>query len=180
MERQAAGWINPEPPSLMDTSYIEIVRLMLHIAPHVFRTPDFAMKGGTALNIFLHDMPRMSVDIDVAFTNHTISRDEALKSIRQELQSLGERLEPLGLKATLVSTGDSEDVKILVSRDTVSVKVEVNYNFRGTLFVLKKFSHTQVRNLAVAGKIPSAAEFRGIRGHRFERPPHGFFGGVGL
>jgi hypothetical protein len=114
----------------MDTSYIEIVRLMLHIAPHVFRTPDFAMKGGTALNIFLHDMPRMSVDIDVAFTNHTISRDEALQSIRQELQSLGERLEPLGLKAALVSTGDSEDVKILVSRDTVSVKVEVNYNFR--------------------------------------------------
>jgi predicted nucleotidyltransferase component of viral defense system len=76
----------------MDTSYIEIVRLMLHIAPHVFRTSDFAMKGGTALNIFLHDMPRMSVDIDVAFTNHTKSRDEALQSIRQELQSLGERL----------------------------------------------------------------------------------------
>jgi len=38
-------------------------------------------------------MPRISVDIDVAFTNHTVSRNEALKSIRQELQSLGERLE---------------------------------------------------------------------------------------
>ncbi len=97
MERQATGWINPEPLGLMDNSYIEIVRLMLHIAPHVFRTPDFAMKGGTALNLFLHDMPRISVDIDVAFTNYTVSRDEALKSIRQELQSLGERLESLEL-----------------------------------------------------------------------------------
>ena len=159
MERQAAGWINPEPPGLMDTSYIEIVRLMLHIAPHVFRTPDFAMKGGTALNIFLHDMPRMSVDIDVAFTNHTVSRDEALKSIRQELQSLGERLEPLGLKATLVSTGDSEDVKILVSRDTVSVKVEVNYNFRGTLLRPReaRISESARRSFAVDFAIPSLA-----------------------
>jgi hypothetical protein len=117
----------------MDTSYIEIVRLMLHIAPHVFRTPDFAMKGGTALNIFLHDMPRMSVDIDVAFTNHTASRDEALQTIRKELQALCERLEPMGLKGTLVGTKDSDDVKIRVSRGTVNVKIEVNYNFRGTL-----------------------------------------------
>ena len=46
------------------------------------------------------------------------------------------------------------------------------------LFVLKKFSHAQVGNLAVAGKILSAAEFRGIRGHRFERPPHGLVAGL--
>lgn len=39
---------------------------MLGIAPIVFDTPLFAMKGGTALNLFLQNMPRLSVDIDVA------------------------------------------------------------------------------------------------------------------
>jgi hypothetical protein len=117
----------------MDHAYIETARLMLLVAPQVFRAPDFAMKGGTALNIFLHDMPRLSVDIDVAFTNHTAPRDEALQTIRKELQTLCERLEPMGLKSTLVGTKDSEDMKIRVSRGTVNVKIEVNYNSRGTL-----------------------------------------------
>jgi predicted nucleotidyltransferase component of viral defense system len=143
----------------MDNSYIETVRLMLLIAPHVFQTPDFAMKGGTALNIFLHDLPRLSVDIDISFVNHTSKRDEALRSIRQELQSLSERVESMGLKATLVSTGDSEDVKILVSRDTVGVKVEVNYNFRGALLPPReaRISESARRSFAVDFSIPSLA-----------------------
>jgi predicted nucleotidyltransferase component of viral defense system len=60
----------------MDRAYIETARLMLLVAPQVFRAPDFAMKGGTALNIFLHDMPRLSVDIDVALptTPHRATR----------------------------------------------------------------------------------------------------------
>jgi len=143
----------------MDNSYIETVRLMLLIAPHVFRTPDFAMKGGTALNIFLHDMPRLSVDIDISFVNHTASRDEALRSIRQELQSLSERLETLGLKAKLVSTKDEDDVKILIFRGTVNVKVEVNYIFRGTLLPPReaRISESARRSFAVDFSIPSLA-----------------------
>jgi len=38
------------------------------------------MRGGTALNIFLHDMPRLSVDMDVVFVDHRTSRDAALPS----------------------------------------------------------------------------------------------------
>lgn len=53
----------------MNPTYVDTVRLMLAIAPIVFDTPRFAMKGGTALNLFLHDMPRLSVDIDVVVTD---------------------------------------------------------------------------------------------------------------
>lgn len=143
----------------MDNSYIETVRLMLRIAPHVFQTPDFAMKGGTALNIFLHDMPRLSVDIDISFINHTASRDEALRSIRQELQSLSERVESTGLKAKLVSTMDADDVKILIFRDTVNVKVEVNYIFRGTLLPPReaRIAESAGRSFAVDFSIPALA-----------------------
>ena len=36
------------------------------------------MKGGTAINLFVQDMPRLSVDIDVVYANHTQPRAEAL------------------------------------------------------------------------------------------------------
>lgn len=117
----------------MDKTYVDTVRLMLGLAPHVFQQPLFAMKGGTALNIFLHDMPRLSVDIDVVFVDHRTSRDAALSIIQEELRSLAERLEPLGYRSSLLNTNDEDEVKIVVSRDNVSVKIEVNYNFRGTL-----------------------------------------------
>jgi hypothetical protein len=50
---------------MMDKSYIETVRLLLEAAPAIFETPHFAMKGGTAINLFIENMPRLSVDIDV-------------------------------------------------------------------------------------------------------------------
>ena len=49
--------------------------------PEVFAVPGFALKGGTALNLFVHDMPRLSVDIDVVFTDHLKDRTDAFKEI---------------------------------------------------------------------------------------------------
>jgi hypothetical protein len=49
----------------MNQTYVDTVRLLLDIAPAVFESGRFAIKGGTALNLFVQDMPRLSVDIDV-------------------------------------------------------------------------------------------------------------------
>jgi predicted nucleotidyltransferase component of viral defense system len=49
----------------MNPAYVQTVNLLLDIAPTVFQTPRFAMKGGTALNLFVQDLPRLSLDIDV-------------------------------------------------------------------------------------------------------------------
>ena len=51
----------------MDKGYADTVRLLLTVAPEVFANDIFAMKGGTAINLFVQDMPRLSVDIDVVF-----------------------------------------------------------------------------------------------------------------
>ena len=48
--------------------YADAVRLLLAAAPEVFANDIFAMKGGTAINLFVRDMPRLSVDIDVVYT----------------------------------------------------------------------------------------------------------------
>jgi hypothetical protein len=49
----------------MNQEYVDAVRLLLAVAPAVFLSPRFALKGGTALNLFVQDMPRLSIDIAV-------------------------------------------------------------------------------------------------------------------
>ncbi|WP_257015129.1 MULTISPECIES: nucleotidyl transferase AbiEii/AbiGii toxin family protein [unclassified Variovorax] len=58
----------------MKQEYIDTVRLLIDIAPTIFSSSRFAMKGGTTLNLFVQDMPRLSVDIDVVFTDHPAVR----------------------------------------------------------------------------------------------------------
>jgi hypothetical protein len=45
----------------MTPDYVDTVRLLLAIASTVFASDRFAMKGGTALNLFVQDMPRLSI-----------------------------------------------------------------------------------------------------------------------
>lgn len=48
----------------MNAIYLQTARLLTQIAPAVFADGEFALKGGTAINLFLRDMPRLSVDLD--------------------------------------------------------------------------------------------------------------------
>ncbi|MBE0689548.1 MAG: nucleotidyl transferase AbiEii/AbiGii toxin family protein [Anaerolineae bacterium] len=117
----------------MDKTYADTVRLLLAITPDVFAGDVFAMKGGTAINLFLQDMPRLSVDIDVVYLPWQTPRDEALRAINQELAAIAERLKPLGVQTRLIRSKDLGDTKLIVENDTSQVKVEVNVVFRGTV-----------------------------------------------
>lgn len=117
----------------MNREYVDTVRLLLAIAPAVFRSPLFAMKGGTALNLFLHDMPRLSVDIDVVFTDYTLSREDALLTIAADLKTAKSEIAKSGLRASLPTTKSGDEVKLIVEGDGLHVKVEVNFVFRGTV-----------------------------------------------
>ena len=76
----------------MNSRYLDTVRLLLDVAPEVFSQGGFAMKGGTAINFFCGNMPRLSVDIDVVFTDHTLSRDAAIEDISSKLKEIQERV----------------------------------------------------------------------------------------
>ncbi len=117
----------------MEKAYVDTVRLLLETAPHIFRVPRFALKGGTALNLFVRNMPRLSVDIDVVYTDHRPTREEAMKEISAELVESMKRLEARGIQSEFLKTKAGDEVKILVQRDRISVKVEVNFIFRGTV-----------------------------------------------
>ncbi|HCL4203981.1 TPA: nucleotidyl transferase AbiEii/AbiGii toxin family protein [Pseudomonas aeruginosa] len=117
----------------MDKHYADTVRLLLNIAPDVFANDIFAMKGGTAINLFVQDMPRLSVDIDVVFTPWQVRREQALQAIHQELVAIAERIERLGVQSRLIRSKDLGDTKLVAESDTNQVKVEVNIVFRGAV-----------------------------------------------
>lgn len=120
----------------MDRQYIDIVRLLLAVAPVIFESPRFALKGGTALNLFVQDLPRLSVDIDVVFTDHVMEREAALIAIGDDLQTAKAKLERMGYSATIRKTQKGDEAKLLVADQASQIKVEVNFVFRGTLLAV--------------------------------------------
>lgn len=116
----------------MDRTYADTVRLLLAVAPEVFANDILAMKGGTAINLFVQEMPRLSVDIDVVYVPYQVPRQEALGVINAELTAIAQRVRRLGLQTRLVSSPELGETKLVVENETSQVKVEVNVVFRGT------------------------------------------------
>ena len=98
----------------MDKTYADTVRLLLAIVPDVFANDIFAMKGGTAINLVVQDMPRLSVDIDVVYLPWQVPRDTALQAINQELAAIATRVESLSVQTRLVRSKDLGDTKLIV------------------------------------------------------------------
>ncbi len=134
----------------MDQRYRETVQLLLDIAPLVFRDNDFAMKGGTAINLFHRDMPRLSVDIDVVHVRADQPREEALGAISDALNRIATELERRGFVVRKQATAGTGDIKLFVRRGFPEVKIEVNPVGRGTLL--------PVQTAQLSG--PAAEEFK--------------------
>ncbi|MGV6476088.1 nucleotidyl transferase AbiEii/AbiGii toxin family protein [Azotobacter vinelandii] len=117
----------------MDKAYADTVRLLLAVTPAVFDNDIFVMKGGTAINLFVQDMPRLSVDIDVVYIPWQVPREEALHAINGELAAIAGCVAPLGVQTRLIRSKDLGDTKLIVEDETSQVKVEVNVVFRGTV-----------------------------------------------
>lgn len=124
----------------MDRHYADTVRLLLAVAPGVFANEIFAMKGGTAINLFMLDMPRLSVDIDVVYLPRQALRDEALSAVNAELAMIAQRLAPLGVQTRLLRSSHSGETKLIVESDTSQAKIEVNMVFRGTVLPVQRQS----------------------------------------
>jgi hypothetical protein len=114
----------------MDATYIEAVRLLLEAIPVLFKEPRFAMKGGTAINLFVQDLPRLSVDIDVVFTDHTVPREAALHMIGAALEVARTELNRRGLQADSPVRTQGDESKLFLRRSRQQVKVEARQRLR--------------------------------------------------
>ena len=126
----------------MNQVYLDTARLMIQIAPLVFADNVFALKGGTAINLFVRDMPRLSVDLDLVFVDHRLGRDEALAGINEAIRSTVDRLKKRGFQTHAATVADAGETKLFVRRDKLEVKVEVNFVLRGTVHPIRSTSLT--------------------------------------
>lgn len=112
--------------------YIEQAQVLLEVAPLVFHSGLFAMKGGTAINLFLQDMPRLSMDIDCVYTPVDQPRDAAFDAIHHTLSEIVREAHRLGFEAFLEDEQAAQ--KIFVKKDGgPALKIEVNPIARGTV-----------------------------------------------
>ncbi len=110
--------------------YKEQVRLLLDVLPQVAKEDCFALHGGTAINLFVRDMPRLSVDIDLTYLPIE-DRTTTLENISAALIRIKNRIEQ-----TLpnIQVQHKEEIgKLLVAQQRTDIKLEVNLVGRGTI-----------------------------------------------
>lgn len=114
--------------------YAAQVELLVRAIPVVAEEPDFALKGGTAINLFYRDMPRLSVDIDLTYLPLD-DRATALKKIDQAfdriVEAAGRTLR--GVDAQRADGGGGGDTRLLLRTRTAEIKIEVSPVLRGTV-----------------------------------------------
>lgn len=114
-------------------SYRAQVELLIRCLPAVASAPDLVLKGGTAINLFLRDMPRLSVDIDLTYLPAS-DRDTALTDIRSQLATIAE-----GLKQTVPGTNvqlvEGDAPKLLVDLAVTQTGLDKAITFANELFL---------------------------------------------
>ncbi len=116
--------------------YLIQVRFLLELLPYVSQETDFALKGGTAINLFVRDMPRLSVDIDLAYLPIE-DRKTTMAKISDAFARLSDSIEN-GMRGCQVNRlqqrNDQSITKLVVVRDGVGIKIEVSPVSRGCVY----------------------------------------------
>ena len=120
---------------MITQAYKAQVDLLLQVLPYIAKEEIFALKGGTAINLFVRDMPRLSVDVDLTYLPIN-SREEALSDIQKGLGRIKVDLENnvRGLKIHTVPLRAGTDVKLNCQGQGAQIKIEVNTITRGNVF----------------------------------------------
>ncbi len=114
-------------------TYLAQVRLLMRVLPVISTESAFALKGGTAINLFHRDMPRLSVDIDLAYLPIE-DRATSLKAINDAFDRLTSQINKLpGVSARRIAGGGAGDTRILANADGVTVKIETSPVMRGAV-----------------------------------------------
>ncbi len=109
--------------------YQRQVELLVRILPYVAEQNCFALKGGTALNLFLRDLPRLSVDIDLTYLPVT-DRQQALDDIDDSLNRI---IHAVTQQLPSVTVTSDNPCKRYIRQSDIQVKLEVNEVLRGAV-----------------------------------------------
>lgn len=115
-------------------NYRRQVDLLLRTVPFIAKEKCFALKGGTAINLFVRDLPRLSVDIDLTYVPVS-ARPKSLGAIDKAMMRIAGRVRK-GIKGAHVHESRHENAvtKLVVREAGVQIKIEVTPVLRGSAY----------------------------------------------
>lgn len=153
---------------MKDSPYFKQAHLMLRAIPHVAAETCFALKGGTAINLFVRDMPRLSVDIDLAYLPVEEPREAALRKISAALGRIATSIRT-AIPDARVQEGRVQKPervrRLIVATRRARIKIEPNEVIRGSVFPAKERELTRraedLFELSVTAQTLSIADLYG-------------------
>lgn len=150
--------------------YTRQAELLVRAIPEIAHEEAFALKGGTAINLFVRDLPRLSVDIDLVYLP-IADRDESLAAIREAFSRIATSLRKR-LSAKVAEQNSGDGAKLIVRSANTQIKIEISPVLRGTVFepelrsvspsVEDRFGYAEMKVVALpdlyAGKIAAALD----------------------
>ncbi len=117
--------------------YHRQVRLLMRTLPYVAEESCFALKGGTAINLFIRNLPRLSVDIDLTYLP-VAERGQSLSDIDTALKNIGVRIRKADNSIHITESAprsQNEITKLVVrTKDRIQIKIEVTPVLRGGVY----------------------------------------------
>ena len=89
MDRDHGRRLEAGAAAVLSADYQQAVQLLLRLVPTVFATDAFALKGGTAINLFLSPVSRLSVDLDLVFRHAWLTSTRPLRKCSLRTSPLG-------------------------------------------------------------------------------------------
>ena len=110
------------------------VALLMRLLPHVAKEKVFALKGGTAINLFYRDLPRLSVDIDLTYLPIK-DRGESLAEINEAMDRMAAAIEGsiAGAKTQRIQGGGGGATRVLARLGGAEIKIETSPVMRGVV-----------------------------------------------
>jgi predicted nucleotidyltransferase component of viral defense system len=158
----------------LSDGYRRQVELLLRLMPAVAAEECFALKGGTAINLFVRNLPRLSVDIDLTYLP-VADRATSLRGVEDALERIAERAAG-AIQGLLIERGKTREEKrtsaLYLRSNAAQVKIEVTPVLRGCVFppemrevspsVQDQFGYAEMRVVSFpdlyAGKIVAALD----------------------
>ena len=106
----------------------------MRILPYVASEPIFALKGGTAINLFYRDPPRLSVDIDLTYLPIK-ERNESLAEINEAMDRIATAIERgiAGARTQRIKGGGGGATRFLARLNAAEIKIETSPVTRGAV-----------------------------------------------
>lgn len=151
-------------------AYEAQVALLVRTLPEIVDEVTFALKGGTAINLFVRDLPRLSVDIDLVYLP-VADRQSSMTGVREGLARIADRIRKR-IGASVDKNVNRDGTKLNVRAGATMIKIETSPVLRGTVFdpqlmpvsdsVQERFGYAEMNLVSLddlyAGKIAAALD----------------------